>query len=316
VARLYTRQTRRAAFVIAAAVLMCSPNGAPADAARAGPQILTQDVDLFYRVYDAAGGHPTEAQLQRDYIDAGSDALHQFAKIRNLSGETLAKALAKHPEVYTGAKRCVAALAGVRRRVAIALGRLGELYPDAKYPPVTILIGRDSTGGTTSAAGVLIGLESMCSFDWMETNVEDRFVHVIAHEYVHVQQPAADDTDDSNATVLFASEIEGGAEFIAELTCGSVGNARLPIWAKGREMEIETAFLADEDKTDKSNWLYNGPGTPQKPGDLGYWVGYRIAKSYYQHAANKQAALRDIILLRDAKAFLAGSGWYPGMVLQ
>jgi hypothetical protein len=23
-------------------------------------------------------------------------------------------------------------------------------------------------------------------------------------------------------------------------------------------------------------WLNNGPGMPEKPGDLGYWVGYRI----------------------------------------
>lgn len=306
---------RRWTFVIVAVATMCSPNATLAVGTSAGPQILTQDVDLFYRVYDAAGGHPSEAQLQRDYIDTGSDALHQFAKIRNLSGDTLAKALAKHPEVYIDAKRCVAALGGVRRRLASALGRLGELYPDAKYPPVTILIGRDSTGGTTSAAGVLIGLESMCSFNWMEANVEDRFVHVIAHEYAHVQQPAADETEDLNSTVLFASEIEGGAEFIAEMTCGSVGNARLPIWAKGREKEIETAFVPDEDKTDKADWLYNGPGTPQKPGDLGYWVGYRIVKSYYQHAPNKQVALRDILQVRDAKVFLARSGWYPGIVL-
>jgi uncharacterized protein YjaZ len=99
------------------------------------------------------------------------------------------------------------------------------------------------------------------------------------------------------------------------MTCGSVGNARLPIWAKGREKEIETAFVPDEDKTDKADWLYNGPGTPQKPGDLGYWVGYRIVKSYYQHAPNKQVALRDILQVRDAKVFLARSGWYPGIVL-
>jgi len=279
------------------------------------PQIRTEDVDLFYRVYGAAGSHPSDAQLQHDYIDAGSDGLHQFVKVRNLSGENLAKALADHPEDYSGAKRCVVGLDGVRRRLTIALRKLGELYPEARYPPVTILIGRDNTGGTTSATGVLLGLEVICRADWMEPNIEDRFVHIVAHEYAHVQQPAAA-TDDPNKTILFASEIEGGAEFIAELTCGSVSNTHLPLWTKGREKEIETAFVADEDKTDMSDWLYNGPGTPQKPGDLGYWVGYRIVKSYYQHAPDKRVALRDIIQLRDAKAFLAQSGWYPGILLQ
>jgi hypothetical protein len=300
-------------LVIVAVVFMCSPNAALATGARL--QISTQDVDLFYRVFDAAGGHPSEFQLQHDYIDAGSEGLHQFAKIRSLSGTTLAQALAKHPDVYSDTKRCVVVLGDVRRRLTIALTKLGELYPEAKYPPVTILIGRNNTGGATSAAGVLIGLEALCRADWLEANLEDRFVHLIAHEYAHVQQPAAE-ADDPNTTVLLSSELEGGAEFIAALTSGSVSNTHLSIWTKGHEKEIETAFVADEDKTDKSDWLYNGPGTPQKPGDLGYWVGYRIAKSYYQHATNKRAALRDIIRVQDAKAFLSRSGWYPGIVLK
>jgi hypothetical protein len=53
--------------------------------------------------------------------------------------------------------------------------------------------------------------------------------------------------------------------------------------------------------------------TFEKPGDLGYWVGYRIVKAYYQHAADKQQAFREILELSDPKAFLAKSGWRPGM---
>jgi hypothetical protein len=301
--------------ILVAIACVCPPNTMLAAATRASPQISTQDVHLFYKVYDQADGHPSEIQLQHDYIDRGSDGLHQFAKVRELSGESLAKALTKHPEIYSGAKSCVAALGGVQRRVTIALGKLGKIYPEASFPPVTILIGGNSTGGTTSAAGVFIGLETLCRSTWMEPNIEDRFVHLIAHEYAHVQQPAAQ-TDDPNVTVLLASEMEGGAEFVAELTSGSVSNTHLPIWTKGHEKEIETAFVADEDRTDMSNWLYNGHGTPEKPGDLGYWVGYRIVKSYYQHAPDKRAALREIIQVRDARAFLAASGWYPGMLLQ
>jgi hypothetical protein len=39
-------------------------------------------------------------------------------------------------------------------------------------------------------------------------------------------------------------------------------------------------------------------------------------KSYYEHAQDKRAALRDIIQVEDPKALLARSGWYPGIVLQ
>ena len=50
----------------------------------------------------------------------------------------------------------------------------------------------------------------------------------------------------------------------------------------------------------------------EQGGDLGYWVGYRIVKAYYQRAADKQQALREILELSDPKAFLAKSGWRPG----
>jgi uncharacterized protein YjaZ len=69
--------------------------------------------------------------------------------------------------------------------------------------------------------------------------------------------------------------------------------------------------VRDTRKTDLSKWLYNG--TLTKPGDLGYWVGYRIVKSYYEHAADKRRALRDILDMKDPKTFLARSGWSPGI---
>src|SRR3546814_12827713 len=44
-------------------------------AATAGAIVHTEAVDLFYRIYDAAAGHPTADQLQNDYLDQGSDGL-------------------------------------------------------------------------------------------------------------------------------------------------------------------------------------------------------------------------------------------------
>ena len=52
------------------------------------------------------------------------------------------------------------------------------------------------------------------------------------------------------------------------------------------------------------------------PTDLGYWVGYRITKAYYQHTSDKRQALREILGMTDPKAFLARSGWYPGIRLR
>jgi hypothetical protein len=279
-----------------------------------GPVIDIEDVSRFYALYDAAGGHPTPSQLQQDYIDVGSEGLHAFAKLRNITGTRIAEALAKNPKMYSDAKRCMVVLPQVRQRLESAFRKLSELYPEAKFPPVTIAVGRGKPVGVGSpVTGVQIGLEALCATDWLNPSVEDRFVYVIAHEFAHVQQ-MRDLVDHLHPTVLEVSLVEGAAEFIGELIAGGVSYAYLPALTKGREKEIETAFVADEDKTDLSKWLYNS--SLEKPGDLGYWVGYRIVKSYYEHATDKRRAIREILQMSEPKEFLAKSGWYPGISLR
>jgi Predicted Zn-dependent protease (DUF2268) len=300
---------RRTSSRILVATVACAAIHATAQTP--APAIHTEDVDLFYRVYEAAGGHPTAEQLQRDYLDAGSEGLHQLARLRNVTGARIADTLAKRPELYSGARRCMAVLPRVRQRVETALRELVRLYPQARTPAVTIAVSRGKPVGVGSpVTGLQIGLEALCAAEWMNPNVEDRFVHVIAHEYAHVQQVAAL-VDDEQPTVLERALIEGAAEFAAELTSGKTGYGHFAALTKGREQEIETAFVADVDQTDLSRWADNS--TMEQGGDLAYWVGYRIVKAYYQRSADKQQAFREILELSDPKAFFEKSGWRPGM---
>ena len=302
------KQNRLAlAFGVVALISICG------QVQSAATEIHTEDVDLFYKIYDAADGHPTAEQLQHDYLDAGSEGLHHLAKLRNVTGVRIADTLSKHPELYVKARDCTAVLPRVRARVEVSLLNLVRLYPQAQTPPVTIAVGRGKPVGVGSpVTGLQIGLEALCSAEWMNPNVEDRFVHVIAHEYAHVQQ-VRELVDDEHPTVLERSLIEGAAEFVAALTSGKTGYAHFDALTKGREREIETAFVADVDQTELSRWVDNS--TMEKGNDLGYWVGYRICKAYYQRATDKRQALREILELSDPHAFLAKSGWQPGMTL-
>jgi hypothetical protein len=281
------------------------------------PVIRIEDVARFYKVYDAAHGHPTAERLQSDYIDPGSPGLHHLAEIRNVTGVSIAKALAAHPQIFSDAKRCMTVLPRVRVRVAAALRTLGRLYPKAEFPSVTIAISHGKPAGVADASGVIIGLEATCAVNYLNPNIEDRFVHAIAHEYTHVEQALQSPAlyNDPKPTVLDASLIEGAAEFTATQITGEVAfHSPFAPSVKARDKEVEIQFVADEDKPDLSQWIDNGSLTT--PGDLGYWVGYRIVKSYYERAADKRKALRDILEMTDSKAFLADSGWYPGLVLQ
>jgi pimeloyl-ACP methyl ester carboxylesterase/uncharacterized protein YjaZ len=279
-----------------------------------GPVIQIEDVDRFYVVYDDAGGHPSAERLQHDYLDLGSDGLHTFAKIRNITGASIALTLVKTPDIYSNARRCAAVLPQVRERLKVDMHKLSVLYANTKFLPVTIAVGRGrpvAAGGPTD--GVMVGLEALCGVKYFDADLEDRFVHVIAHEYIHAQQ-AKSLANNEQPTVLEVSLLEGAAEFLGEKISGGVGNPG--VWAeiKGHEAEIEAAFVPDEDKTDLSKWVFNG--TLDKPGDLGYWVGYRIVKSYYQRAADKRQAISDILEMTDPKEFLSKSGWHPGIELR
>jgi hypothetical protein len=286
---------------------------APAADARGKVVIDIEDVARFYKVYDAANGHPTAEALQQ-YIDQGSEGLQYFARTRKTTGVRIAEEISKHPELYENARNCMDVLPAVRSRLVTVFSKLKKLYPEANLKPVTVLIGRGRPVAVADAeGGVQLALEGLCQEKpWMNPNREDRFVHIIAHEYAHVQQNIAFDND-PHPTVLGGSLMEGAAEFSAEMTSGAVANYEQAGETKGHEKEIESAFVKDEDSYDLSKWLYNS--TPDKPGDIGYWVGYRICKAYYQHARDKKQAFSDILGITDPKAFLAKSGWSPGIVL-
>lgn len=279
-----------------------------------GPTIVeTGDVDRFFALYDAAAGSPSANDLQ-DYIDQGSDGLRTLAKRRAVTGARIADALATRADIYANARECAQVLPAARRRLEHALRELSEIYPAARTPTVTIVVGRGRPVGIGDpATGVQISLEALCAAGFLNPDLEDRFVFVIAHEYVHVQQTAelSKRVEGANPTVLDVSLAEGIAEFVGELISGNVAYGSLRDETAGREDAIERAFLADKDSTDLSRWVYNS--TPDQPGDLGYWVGYRIARAYYQRAANKRRAIADMLEMADPNAFLAASGWHPGM---
>src|SRR6185295_8237539 len=123
----------------------CRP--APVTSPR-GPEIRIDDVALFYRIYDAAGGHPTAAQLDRSYLGAGSEGLRRFAALRKVYGAAIVAALEARPQIYADARRCLDVLPAVKRRLTAALARLVELYPEARIAvPVTVVVGRGKPAG-------------------------------------------------------------------------------------------------------------------------------------------------------------------------
>jgi hypothetical protein len=236
----------------------------------------------------------------------GSQGLRDFIPGRIKSAEYLANQIAKRPEVFTKAKACIPALPALGERAPQLISRLKVLYSSATEPRVTVVIGAANSGGTTSLeVGVILGLEVTCENRSHSTlPLDDRLTAILAHELIHTQQH-----NNWADAVLSASLTEGIADFLGELISGHTINEHLSEWTKGKESDIETRFRADMDKPDLSQWLYNGLGSAESPGDLGYWVGYRIAKSFYDRAPDKRIAITKLLEESDPKVLLRESGW-------
>jgi uncharacterized protein YjaZ len=78
------------------------------------------------------------------------------------------------------------------------------------------------------------------------------------------------------------------------------------------EAELWAEFSKHFDDTNFFPWMYGKP-PDGKPNDLGYFIGYRIAQAYYEQAADKKQAIRDIITARNGnvRELLAMSGYAP-----
>jgi hypothetical protein len=271
----------------------------------AAAQLITSDVALFYRVYDNAHGKPSAAALQRDYLDAGTPGLRDFIPYRIKSAQFLEQQIASRAANYEQARSCTSAFPALEQRVPLLIDRIAALYPAGTRPRVTVVIGADNSGGTSSTEGVILGLEVTCeNRSHSQVPLDDRITYLLAHEMIHTQQRRY-----AGDTLLAAALNEGVADFVAELISGHTSTEHLATWTKGHEAEIEARFRLDMNQSDHTAWLYNGMGTPEQPGDLGYWVGYRIARSYYEHAADKRAAVARLLEETDAAALLRDSRW-------
>ncbi len=183
-----------------------------------------------------------------------------------------------HCSIYNKARMSGAAgkdTLNIKRQRAIVsacLGKLKALYTAAQIP--------DAYMDSLSLAGITSPL--------------------IAHELVHFQQ---NNLPGGHSLLKIVLE-EGMADFIGELISGKTPNERLYKWAKGREMQLWRDFTNDmyQDKTD--DWINNqNLETPDKPANIGYWIGYQICQAYYESSKNKQQAINDMLLIKNYKAF-------------
>lgn len=239
--------------------------------------------------------------------------------------EELVNAVATYPRYYAGVRATTLAVdtaSVVTDVIRGGLRRLSKLYPEGHFPDIYFLIGRLTTGGTVGPSGMLMGTEQQAATpatprdelpNWARvattTQSFTTLGGLVLHEAVHTQQPQREPRN-----LLDAVLQEGIPDFISELAAGPWhAFSERATYGHAHEREVWLDFR-DEMLSDSTvrTWMYNGNlAPPYNHGatDIGYWVGYRIAKSYYEHAPSKRAAIRELIQLSSPERILRESGY-------
>jgi hypothetical protein len=293
----------------------------PAAAQHADPgavRIETSDVARFLATLDALAAASTYRDsaailFERYYLPA-TPGLRDFIRLRIGSPFELLDQIASHRAYYAHLPRSLAGLLAAEPDIRAAFRRFAALYPEAVFADTYFLIGRMNSGGTISPGRLLIGAE-MYGLDedapahelgeWHRAVLRDRsiLVTIAVHELMHVNQPRT-----RQNTLLAQSLREGSADFLAELVTGRNINEHVHAWANPREQELWREFSAAMHGTDLNGWFFIQDGG-ERPSDLGYWMGYRIVKAYYDRAADRSRAIGEILNIDDPADFLQRSGY-------
>jgi hypothetical protein len=269
--------------------------------------IETSDIDNFWNAYDklkdAKSINDSINIMQTDYIDKSSQYFKEFIRVRNFKAEEYIKLLRKYPKFWISIRKETENVKYRKGEIIKILDKYEQEIPNFKRPNVCFGIGCLRTGGTVSNNLILIGTEIAASTretekselsPWLKSVIGTNgdIVEMVSHETIHTQQKEGYLRD-----LVEHSISEGVADFLSEKISGIKINKVSYKYGFANDSELRKEFLNDYsiNKNDISKWLYNGNNSEQKPADLGYYIGYRIAEEFYNKTIDKEKAILHLL---------------------
>lgn len=282
-------------------------------------KFIVSDIPRFWVAFDSVSRSPGRSVELYDklYFKNGSYGLQLFKKATIGTTAEFAAKIEKYHLYYQSIRENTLKVPQTIPAMRKSLRRLKELYPQAVYPDVHILIGSMGSGGRAMEEGLFLGADVNCADENSDfTNVNPPFVKVlksltlsgmpifVAHELVHYQQHYTD----TSKNVLSRAIVEGSADFICKLMTGATASKLLHQYGEQHERELWLKFKDDLYSRDVYKWFYYA-ATESRPADLGYYIGFKITEAYYLSARDKKKAIKEILNISDFSSFLKKSGY-------
>ncbi len=289
-------------------------------------QFVSTDIDHFWEAYDSiTATADTSAQqqyLQELFLDKGTEGLSALMKVRRYTPAQYLEAINAYPKFWQSIRESTTQSHLHYAEIDQHIAKLKALYPALTPSTIYFSMGVFRSNGTIQGPKVLIGSEMALSHKGVDIselpehpktfnslyNPVDDIGFLVTHEYVHTQQK------ELTHNLLNYCIYEGIPEFIAVLVTGKKPYLSAIEYAEVNYEQVRDKFEADMYNTIRTyHWLWS---TNKIFGerDLGYGVGYAMAKHYYENAPDKKEAIRAMIELDFAndsavEAFVDASGY-------
>ena len=295
------------------------------------PRVFAQDIDNFWVAYDSLrttmDSTRQAAIFTRLYLAKGTPGLRAFQEAKGYSVADWISSIRQHPKFWNSIRPNTQLAKTGAKDLAPYLVKFKKLYPALRPASIYFTIGALRSSGTTQDSLVLIGAELVTGNSqtdiseftgrtheflarYFASNPFKNIIPLNVHEYAHTQERGPGNT------VLAQALYEGTCDLVAELVTGKTMPLPYMTYGPAHETELKEAFKQEMFTPLISNWFYNQ--TSDKPDhipDLGYYLGYAIAKLYYQRSPNKQQAIKELLELDYTnepvvEAFLTKTHYY------
>jgi hypothetical protein len=259
----------------------------------------TKDSKNFWEAFDKMDKSKQNPFIE--YMEKGSPGIKGFTQNRIINSDSLFAVVKKRKADYELSRNILDGISSKEKRVRAIYSALKYWYPNAKFPPIYFVYGRFNSGGTSSNEGIIIGTELLKNLDGV--------TGLIAHELIHYQQKI-----EGKDVLLKWTLLEGGADFIGELISGESINNSTYKYGEQNLDKLCQEFVTRLKNADYQDWLYGTSKKDDRPNDLGYWIGYKIAESYFNKQKDKQKAIDEILNIKDPMQFLKQSGFLDSYI--
>lgn len=258
-------------------------------------KFITTDIDLFWQQFDKMDEVKKPFNI---YLEQGSQGVRDFIPYRIESAKNLLRVVRNKTADYEAIRSGSYEVSTHIDQMKACYQNLKKLYKEAVFPPAYFVIGAFNSGGTSTSNGLIMGVE-------MQQDIS-KLPYIVAHELIHFNQKY----NEQNNTLLTQSIKEGAADFIGELISGKHINENAMSYFDANEETLCKEFVTIMDSKKYQGWLYGSKGKkPRRPNDLGYTIGYKICKAYYEQQNDSTKAIIDILNISDFQQFLKDSGY-------